>query len=275
MASGMNVDDALNLLLQEQATFGGSHAAAATQPLGGSPAAVTMGPSGGSPAAVPKAPPGIPQILGQPDVPMTLPVPGQSTVSPISNKMMASSSPRGRRLTSPQSRTSSKPPFSPNLDGKLTAAEKANEKLERDKMELEKRLKKMTEEASTNEKAWEHAVSQRHHEVGRLQDIVTHASKQNQQLRWSEEAQAQEIHKWSEHATLFKREAERLTVIENTHAKERETLKQEAQRVFAQARTSNAQYEAETQRLRDQLTTVVSAGRAIEAQQARQCEQFA
>ena len=71
MASGMNVDEALNLLLQEQATFGGSHAAVTTQPSGGSPAAVTMGPSGGSLAAVPNAPPGIPQILDQPDALMT------------------------------------------------------------------------------------------------------------------------------------------------------------------------------------------------------------
>ena len=82
----------------------------------------------------------------------------------------------------------------------------------------------MTQEASTNEKAWEHADSQRLYEVGRLQSMVTHASKQNQQLRWSEEAQAQEIQKWSEHAALFKREAERLTMIEGTHAKEREAL---------------------------------------------------
>ena len=73
----------------------------------------------------------------------------------------------------------------------------------------------------------------------------------------------------------FKKEAERLTVIENNRAKEREAMKQEAHGVFAQARTSNAQYEAEMQRLRDQLTTVVSAGRAIEAQQARQSQEFA
>ena len=77
------------------------------------------------------------------------------------------------------------------MDDRLRASEKAREKVENENQLLEQRLKEMTTEAKSNERAWEFSQAQNAHEVGRFQDMVTHASNQNQQLRWNEEAQAQ------------------------------------------------------------------------------------
>ena len=152
----------------------------------------------------------------------------------------------------------------------MKTAQQANERLEKEKLELEKRLKEVSEEAETNEKAWEYSQAQKQYEVGRLQDLVTHASKQNQQLRWNEETQAREIQKWTEQAMSFKQEAERLAHIQNASVKQRDALRQEAHRVFAEAEASAVQYEAEAQRLREQLATVMLAGQAIEEKQGAQ-----
>ena len=133
----------------------------------------------------------------------------------------------------------------------------------------------MTTEAKTNERAWEFSQAQKAHEVGRLQDMVTHASNQNQQLRWNEETQAQETMRWAEQAMSFKTEAERLTEVQAQSMRQRDVMQQEAHRVFDRARADQSQSEAETIRLKDQLMTVLAAGRVIEEQSIQQSQQRA
>ena len=112
-------------------------------------------------------------------------------------------------------------------------------------------------------------------EVGRLQDLVFHASKQNQQLRWNEEAQEKEIQRWTEQALSFKHEAARLSHIQSASNKEKEAMEQEAHRVFTEAETSNAHYEQEALRLREHLATVMLAGKAIEERHQTMVQELA
>ena len=126
MASGMSAEDALNVLLVQATAPGGS--LAASQDPSGSYLAAGQGAitSGSQLGASVTTPPGLQRVPVQ-QVPCTVPMqqddgmnqgvsqPGcqlgaaSSTVSniPTSSKMMASSSPRGRRVTSnPHSRKS-------------------------------------------------------------------------------------------------------------------------------------------------------------------------
>ena len=105
-----------------------------------------------------------------------------------------------------------------------------NQRLEQEKMLLEKRLREMTQEAETNEKAWEYSQAQKDYEVGRLQNLVAHASNQNKQLRWNEETQAWETLKRAEQAMTFKEEAERLSNAQTRSAQENESMRKEAHR---------------------------------------------
>ena len=142
-------------------------------------------------------------------------------------------------------------------------------------MQLEKRLQELTMEAKTNEMAWEFSQAQKAHEVGRLQDMVTHASNQNKQLRWNEETLAQEALRWAEQAMSSKKEAERLTELRSQSIREREMMQPEAHQVFDRARADQAQCEVETIRLKEQLIKVLAAGKATEEQHNHQTQELA
>lgn len=158
---------------------------------------------------------------------------------------------------------------------KLRASERAGDRIEQEKVQLEKCLGEVAAEADTNERAWEYSQAQKDYEVCRLHSMVTHASNQNKQLRWNEEAQTQEALKWAEQAMAFNGEAGRLTQFQNHSTRERETTRQEARHVFDKAKGERDKYEVETMQLREYPTKVLAAGRAFEGQHLSQMQEMA
>ena len=227
MESGvMTAEEALRIMLEQQVNMPPS------RPPGSDPALTQpTAISSGSLLGAGLHPPGLPPSPVQDEDMKSCgsqpgPHQGASAVNiPLTAKRLSSSVPRGRGSMSPRpkagSRNSSKPPCSPAGDGQLRASEKAREKLEKENQLLEQRLNEALVEAKQNELAWEFSQTQKTHEVGRLQDMVKHASNQNQQLRWNEETQAQETMRWAEQAMSFKTEAERLTEVQTQSKSQR------------------------------------------------------
>ena len=161
LLAAMSPDDALNVILQQQLpsrgnvgvpTQGGELTAGNALPAANNTPSLTNGQQGGELTATMEppvvmdisTPPGLPQIPDMPDSNMRA---GPATVvrAPTSFKMAAASPPRGRRPTSNvSSRGNSKPPPTPLLENRLKAAQQANDRLEKEKLELERRLARVS-----------------------------------------------------------------------------------------------------------------------------------
>ena len=81
--------------------------------------------------------------------------------------------------------------------------------------------------------------------------------------------------RWAEQAMSFKTETERLTEVQAQSTRQKDAMQQEAHRFFDKARADQSHSDAETIRLKDQLMTVLAAGRVIEEQSIKQSQQLA
>ncbi len=115
-------------------------------------------------------------------------------------------------------------------------------KLEKSAMQKDKtvaRLEKLPEdaknEAKQNELAWEHLNEQKSHEVGRLQSLVSHASKQNEQLRWDKAQHEVKVQEWATQAMAFKQQAEKAAEHERVTAAARDEWRRHAGGVTVEA----------------------------------------